>query len=115
MVYLLFLYGIVTVLLESKLTKVLVIGERDIKGTKVYKRYLLWLVMLTVIAMTAIILLWLFYDILTLELFTMFFTLAFYYRAYMEWRYIRETKRHKVSFILVIYSLIVTVIFLFLP
>ncbi|WP_223066938.1 DUF4181 domain-containing protein [Paenibacillus caui] len=44
-------------------------------------------------------------------LFGILIALSFSFRAYMEWRYIRETKSHFISLVLVAVSLIFTIAF----
>ncbi|WP_106767330.1 DUF4181 domain-containing protein [Paenibacillus faecalis] len=99
------------ILLQFILNKVIVGDEREMSDTTVYRWYLLgsWIIIIPMIV-----------SIWTLDLeqsqpFILFlFMLAFIFRAYMEWRYIRETKRHIVSIISAATSLIFTCILLIL-
>ena len=91
--------------------KVIVDSTKKMSDTAVYKWYILGVVIFTIPVILAI---W------TLDLnepqplFPFFLTLFFYFRAFMESRYIRETRRHLVSNAVTVTSLLFTFFFLLL-
>lgn len=93
------------------LYKVMDVGEEEIRDTPGHKWYLIgtWIILIPLIALVWII------DRSTPYPFWPFlFALAFSFRGYMEWRYVRESRRHQVSMILAAFSFSFTGLMLFI-
>lgn len=102
-----------TMLAQFILNKIIVVDvdERKMSDTTVYKWYLLgsWIVVIPII-----VAIWTLNRSQPQPLYLSLVTFSFCFRAYMEWKYIRETKRHIVSIILAAISLFFTGLLLFL-
>lgn len=108
----LYSFIIVVVLIgQFILGKVLVVGEEDMNDTPMHKQYII----ISLILLTPVLLaIWLLDRSQPQPLLALLLALPFFYRGYMEWKYVKETKRHKVSFILAFILLFFTVLLLVL-
>lgn len=109
----LYFFMVFAILLIDKIMskKVIVDSAKKISDTSVYKWYIFGSIIFVIPITLAI---W------TLDLnepqplFPFFLTLFFCFRAFMEWKYIRETKRYLVSNVVTVTSLLFTIFFLLL-
>jgi hypothetical protein len=108
----LYSFIIVVVLIgQFILGKVLVVGEEDMNDTPMHKQYII----ISLILLTPVLLaIWLLDRSQPQPLLALLLAIPFFYRGYMEWRYVNETKRHKVSFILAFILLFFMVLLLVL-
>lgn len=109
----LYFFMIFAILLIDKIMskKVIVDNPKKISDTAVYKWYIFGSIIFVIPITLAI---------LTLDLnepqplFPFVLTLFFYFRALMEWKYIRETRRYLVSNAVTVTSLLFTIFLLLL-
>ncbi|WP_223069156.1 DUF4181 domain-containing protein [Paenibacillus caui] len=104
-------FMLVLFLAQFIVDKIFFADERKMSDTQGNKLYLwgMWIFAAAVVITTFSL------DMSQLQpLFGILIALSFGFRAYMEWRYIRETKSHLVSLVLVTVSLIFTFAFFIL-
>ena len=100
------LLGLIQKVLDNKIRKELVYGDSisDTDG----KKYYIWTIVILIIPSAFCI----FYFSNTIHpAVGLLFTLLFLVRSLFEWKYIKETKRHVVSSIMTLLSLMLTIIF----
>ncbi|WP_307719750.1 DUF4181 domain-containing protein [Paenibacillus lautus] len=87
------------------LSKIIDVGEEEMRDTPVYKWYLLgsWALLLPIL-----ILVWTMDRSRPYPILPFLLSGIFCFRGYMEWKYIRETRRHQVSILLAAASLCFT-------
>ncbi|MGG1877088.1 DUF4181 domain-containing protein [Paenibacillus cisolokensis] len=108
MIILYSLFSLAAVILQSILTKVHVYYDaEDMKDSHVYRRFVGVSMLLILPGITAI---W-FLDLSEPQpLLALLLAVPYFYRGYMEFTHIKESNRHKVSFILAFYFLGVTIV-----
>ncbi|MGG4106295.1 DUF4181 domain-containing protein [Paenibacillus lautus] len=87
------------------LSKIIDVGEEEMRDTPVYKWYLLgsWALLLPIL-----ILVWTMDRSRPYPIWPFLLSVIFCFRGYMEWKYIRETRQHQVSILLAAVSLCFT-------
>lgn len=102
---------LVVIIGQFILNKVFVDGEEDVRDTSAHKRYNLisWFLLIPVI-----LAIWLVDRSQPQPLLALLFALPFFYRGYMELKYVKETKRYKVSFSLAFVLIFFTIVLLLL-
>lgn len=106
--------GLVLLVGQWVLPKIIDVGEEEMRDTPVYRGFLLgsWALLIPIL-----ILIWTMDRSRPYPVWPFLLAVLYCFRGYMEWKYIRETIRHQVSFILagvfILFALLMVCILLF--